>query len=372
MPEASDRSFRIVISCGGTGGHFYPGLSIAECAEKRGCRAKLLLSGRNSSDQCGIASGAGIEAAAVAQLPNPFKKPFSFLKLLFSALKECGREMREFQPDALLCMGSFTALPAFLAAKQRKIPVFLHDGNAKIGKANRWMSRFARFLGTAFPAVNATSCGCPVETVGMPLRPALLEWGGVSKREAVAALDREFGTDFSPEGKILLVFGGSQGAGALNRVIPEAVARHPEIQVIHLTGKGNANEVRKLYSGVKSLVLERSEKMGLFYAACDAVVSRSGGSSVAEILYFGKRALLIPYPYAAEDHQRANASYPAEKGDAVLLDNAECTAEKVSEILANENFFLPGERNRALARPDAAERMLAIIGEELFSGGAKR
>ncbi len=361
MSEKTGKKLKFAISCGGTGGHFYPGLSIAECAKGEGDDALLLLSGRNSAAQRDIADGRGVSAAVLPQLPNPKRKPFTYLSVIFAATGKCRDVMREFHPDALLCMGSFTALPAFLAAESLGIPVFLHDGNARVGRANRWMSRFARFLGTAFPAVNGECIKCPHEAVGMPLRPELLNCAKMSKAEAIGILNRKFGADFSPERNVLLVFGGSQGAEVLNRVIPEAAAAFPELQVIHLAGKGNGEKTASLYNSMAHICIDGSEEMGLFYQACDAVVSRSGGSSVSEILYFGKKALLIPYPYAAENHQYDNAAYAAKEGDAFLLENSDCTVEKVRSVLGRGDFFAPGERSAKLAKPGAAAEMLKII-----------
>ena len=285
------------------------------------------------------------------------------------------RELRTLRPQALLGMGSFTSLPAILAARRSRIPVFLHDGNARVGKANRFFSRHAKLLATAFPTCNAEKCRGELLVTGMPLRPELEQAAGITRAEAIAGLNREFGVELDTAIPTLLIFGGSQGASIFNETVPKALRKlqeKTEFQVLHLAGPKKLAEVRDAYGDVvfPSLLLESSEKMELFLGAADLVFSRSGGSTVAELARFGKASVLIPYPYAAENHQYDNARVLAGHGAAELLPNAECTPERIERLLAGllaepERLKQRGALAAELARPAAAERLLAEIATRL-------
>ena len=170
----------------------------------------------------------------------------------------------------------------------------------------------------------------------------------------------------------MLIFGGSQGASVFNRIAPEALRSLDagRFQVLHLAGPDKLEETREAYRDAKFplLLLPASEKMGLFLGAADLVLSRSGGSTVAELALFGKAAVLIPYPYAAEGHQADNARYLADADAAVLVDNTDFTARRATELFrdfldAPEGWRHRAERARALAKPHAAETVLAAISD---------
>ncbi len=359
-------NFKLAISCGGTGGHFYPGLALAKTLNTSGeGEALLLLSGIHASGQALIAAAAGVRAAELPLMPDPRKAPLRFLPGLLSGFAASMRELRS--ADALLCMGSFAGLPPFLAAKFRRKRIYLHDGNARIGRANRIMSRFAEFIGTAFPAVNRDAVKCRCETVGMPLRPELLNAPVLGKAAAVEEINRHWGTTFDAGEKLLLVFGGSLGAAVFNETLPATLDKTPFRQVIHLCGRGNAGTVEQRYGGkVKLLCLDSSERMDLFYSAADMIVSRSGGSTVAELLYFGKNALLVPYRYAAEGHQTDNARHFAAAsgmGDECWMDNTGCTPENLAVRL--NRCFESGLNGFEPLRGNAAEKIILHIKSEI-------
>ncbi len=367
----------LVISCGGTGGHFYPGLSVARALREKGGRTLLLLSGVNAEKQKAIAEAHGVPAIALPRMPSPrgIRAVFSFLSGALGGFLTSRRELRKFKPQALLGMGSFTSLPPIMAARWNKIPVFLHDGNARIGKANRMFSDKAGLLATAFPPRNPDGCRCEQLTTGMPIRPELEKASSITRNEAIAGLNREFGVGLDAELPTVLIFGGSQGASIFNHVLPGALGRlsgRLEFQVLHLTGPGKLSEAKKIYgdSTFPLLLLESSEKMELFLGAADLAISRSGGSTVAELARFGLASILIPYPYAAENHQYDNALYLSEPGAAELLLNDACTPEHVEVLLTGllENpaqLAHRGELAATLAMPFAAERLLEEISNRL-------
>ena len=367
---------RLIISCGGTGGHFFPGLSIARTFRKQGGEVMLLLSGVNAQSQAQCAENFRIKAVALPVMPSWKRKPLAFLRGLFRGYRESVQTVKEFSPQAVLGMGSFAMTPVLLGALKCHVPVFLHDGNARIGRGNRIFSRWAKLLGAGFPAVNGDKCRCRVSDVGMPVRPELLECAGISRKEALDKLNAAFGCELKEENTTILIFGGSQGAAVFNSVLPQALKAcgAQDIQVLHLCGKGKKVETEKLYrdAAFPVLLLESSDRMEYFLGSADAVFSRSGGSTLAELALFGKGAFLIPYPYAAEGHQQDNAEYFERNGAALVIGNEDFSVEKAVELLNNEVCAGNGklaERGMAakqLARPDASLRMLeeisAIIG----------
>jgi UDP-N-acetylglucosamine--N-acetylmuramyl-(pentapeptide) pyrophosphoryl-undecaprenol N-acetylglucosamine transferase len=324
----------IAITCGGTGGHFYPGLSIARRLKAQNRRAVIFLSGRNIPSQSAEAARYGIETVCLP--PTPKSRPGMIAALLKGFLSS-RRELRKLKPDALLGMGSFASFPAAMAAVTLRVPLFLHDGNARVGKANRILSRFARHLGTAFPAVNGGTVKCPLDSTGMPLRPEITDGETIARAEAITRVNALYQGSLKPDLPTILIFGGSQGAAIFNSVLPAALRQLGELQfqVIHLTGKDKFEEVREVYrdAAFPALLLPSSTEMHLLYQASDLAVCRSGGSTVAELTHFGKAALLIPYPYAAELHQDDNARFYAGTGAAVILQNAGCTPEQASEAI---------------------------------------
>ena len=362
---------RLIISCGGTGGHFFPGLSIARTFQQQGKEVMLLLSGINSAQQVENARKYGIKAVALPLMPTPKRNPLKFFRGLLSGYFQSVKIMKSFAPQAVLGMGSFAMTPVLLAALWRHIPLALHDGNARIGKANRIFSRWAKVLGAGFPAVNADKCRCPIVDTGMPVRPELLSKATVSKVEAVNKLNEIFGCNLKEDLTTILIFGGSQGAAVFNTILPQALLQCQPggFQVLHLCGKGKKADPEKLYSnaGFPVLLLESSDVMEYFLGAADAVFCRSGGSTLAELALFGKGAFLIPYPYAAEGHQQDNAEYFERSNAAVVIGNCDLTVEKAVELLkdeicsGNEKISERNQKALLLAHPEAAEAMLKEI-----------
>ncbi|MBR7121269.1 MAG: UDP-N-acetylglucosamine--N-acetylmuramyl-(pentapeptide) pyrophosphoryl-undecaprenol N-acetylglucosamine transferase [Lentisphaeria bacterium] len=364
---------KLVVSCGGTGGHFYPGLSLAREFQEKYGEVLLLLSGAHAVEQSRIAEKSGIRAVALPSMPHYRKNPFRFISGFLGGYFAARRQLKEFLPQAMLGMGSFATLPVVLAAKSCRIPLFLHDGNARVGRANRKFSKWAGFAGTAFPAVNAVECRCPVLETGMPLRPELLRSAPADKAAAVEAVNREFSTVFSAEKPLFLITGGSQGAAVFNQVLPEALSALPgEFQVIHLCGKGKLADAQKGYEKARFpyLLQETTGKMAEVMAACDLAFSRSGGSTAAELAFFGVPSVLIPYPYAAEGHQMDNARHFESHGAAIVVENSQLTGERVQEIIRDylddpEKFLEMGRQMKYLSRPEASMRMIERISAHL-------
>ena len=373
---------RLIISCGGTGGHFNPGLSTACAFRDAGGKPLLILGGKHFEEQSKTAAKNGIEYRRVSCAP--LSKSPSGLIQFFSQQRKGVREahaiFREFKPDAVLSMGAFPSIPASWAAWRDGIPLFLHDGNARIGKSNRVFSRIATGIALSFPAVNADTLHCPSAVTGLPLRKALLEDVPASKAEAIERINATRGTSFVPDRPVVLVFGGSLGAAAINEkfTIPIDHPGAKSLQVIHLSGPGKYDAIHDKYSvcGVNALMLESASDMQNLYMAADLVVCRAGGSTVSELAIFGRYAVLIPYPYAAEGHQDDNARLLAQTGAARIVPNAECSPALFRSILAEflddpEKFREAGKGALTMAQPQAAANVIAFIANSLKNARSK-
>ncbi len=371
---------RLAISCGGTGGHFYPGLSIAREFNAAGGKALLILGGKHAKKQAETAAGFGVESLQISALPlskNPVRLLLFFLKDLHGYF-QTRRAFSSFRPQALLCMGSFASLPPAMAAKTGKIPLFLHDGNARLGKANKKLSRFAKALALSFPSPDAAQCRCPTILTGMPLRPELVQ-GKTGKEEAIAEINRRWNKNFSPETPVLLVFGGSLGASSINRtsrMIPQKNSGIRNVHLIHLSGPGKLQELKSYYENANPeniLLLESSPDMHLFYSAADMIICRAGGSTVAELAYYAKFCVVVPYPFAAEDHQTYNAQWLTAPGGALSVKDSDCTTENFTKIVREwlehqETYRKQAEKLSEIAIPDASRRVLDMIENITFSG----
>ncbi|UDQ97930.1 UDP-N-acetylglucosamine--N-acetylmuramyl-(pentapeptide) pyrophosphoryl-undecaprenol N-acetylglucosamine transferase [Lentisphaerota bacterium WC36G] len=376
----------LAIACGGTGGHFYPGLSIARYFKKRGGKVILLLSGKHVAKQRLIAKEHGIEVLicdAPLLTKNLIKVPVFTLKMLRNCLM-AKKYLKQHEVDAFLAMGSFASVPWAFAARFLNIPVFVHEGNARLGKANRLICRLARCLAMSYPLANKDTCRCESILTGMPIRPELKECGRHNtKAYAIKELNREFMVHFAVDVPTLLIFGGSLGAKVFNDTIPEVLKsdffngeinsaninqKADIIQIIHLTGENHFSATHDAYkqNNFKYLVLPYFEDMQLLYSACDAVFCRSGGSTVSELAFFKKYAFLVPYPFAAENHQHDNALVAQNTEAAQIIHNDNCSAAFIEETLQNwvqnhQQYEFKGQCFSDIGYPDAEERVIKMI-----------
>lgn len=367
---------KLCISCGGTGGHFYPGLAVASEWQKQGGQVLLLIGGKHAVKQHKTASDAGIDSVIVPAEPLS-RNPVKLLKFALAAwrgFRTSCTAFRKFRPDALLTMGSYAGLPPYLAALYCKIPLFLHDGNARLGKATLKMSRHAAALALSFPSPDTPLCKCQAVLTGMPLRPELLA-GKTDKNTAIAEINRRWNAGLTPDRFTVLVFGGSLGAAAINNLCRIPADFPPgKIQLIHLSGPGKMDEISQYYrdAAFPHLILEASPDIQLFYSAADWIVCRAGGSTVSEIACFGKFTTLIPYPYATQDHQTLNAGYLAPTGGVEIVQERDLTKEyfpaKLKAMTSDpETFRQKGLRLAEKAFPNASGNVLNLIDSTLTS-----
>jgi len=338
---------KIVLAGGGTGGHVIPALAIAEELRQRGHEAAFVGTARGLETRLVpkagfplhlVNIGAFNRVSMATRLATLARLPLS----VFSAM----RILRGFGAQAVIGVGGYAAAPATMAAVLMRIPVVLFEPNVVPGFANRVVAGHATNAAVHFAQ---TGKWFPrYEVTGVPVRPQFF------------ALPERRSTPPS-----LLVFGGSQGARALNRILREAVAellrRVPGLKIVHQTGEREFAELRDFYESAGVAVEARAflDDMAQRFADADLIVCRSGASTVAEIAAAGKCALFVPFPGAADDHQLRNAELLAESGAALLMAESELTAERfvqeAAALLGNAARRADmGEKARALAHRDAA------------------
>lgn len=356
------KSLKILIACGGTGGHLFPGIAVGEALRARGHQVMLLISEKKVDSE----ASAKYTHLRFQTVPGMAKPPtFSlrmlpFLWKLWGSVRRCKQLIREFQADAVIGMGGFTSLPPVYAGHKLGLKTFIHDSNARPGRANVMTSRFCTRVFLGMDAAKAFFPARETVTTGTPVRPEITQLPG---REDAAA---GFGLD--PERPTILVTGGSQGARRLNELCAEAAAAMPPLtQVLHIAGAADFQrvmEITKNRPGYK--VIGFCEQMPEAYAIADLVIARSGASSMTEISIAGLPSILVPYPYAADDHQTRNAEVFAAAGAAKLVQERDLDAEKLASLATSILQDLPSYKRMAkaagaLAIPDAAERVCAAI-----------
>lgn len=365
----------IVIACGGTGGHFYPTLAVAREFRKRGGKVTLLVSGRHAAEQKTAAENYGIAACEVqaVRLPENFSQvltfPFQFCRCIMLARKV----LRQLRADLLLGMGSFAAVPACLALPGRKLPLVLHEGNAYMGKANRWLAWKASAIALSLPLRFPEQLrGKHSATVGMPLREAIVE--AARRKTSPDAYLSEHG--LCSGRRTVLIFGGSQGARFINELmlqtLPELTGLRDHLQFIHLTGSDDNQALLAAYqqAGIPALVQRSEPGIERCYCAADLVICRSGASSICELALFGKPLLLIPLPSAADDHQRINAEMLEQAGAARIFPQQQASGKALAGVLADwqehpEVWLERGQKLLSFAHPDAAIAMVDLLQQVL-------
>ena len=349
---------KIIVACGGTGGHAFPGLAVAEELVRRGHEVTVWESGRD------------VESSVMKRWQGPvFSTGARQLKLRnmlfnFASILRCRREMRRNRPDALLAMGSYSSLPPVLAARSRKVRICLHEANTVPGKAVEFLSRFADAVAISFESTAKYLPGVKTVVTGLPVR-------------AEIASGSRFGF-IPPDSFVVFVTGGSQGAHAINELMSKALVKMKseldrrgagrKLYVIHQTGAKDEAEVAAAYANaeIPARVHAFETDMASAFASADVVVARAGASTCFELAACGKPALLVPLPSAVRNHQHFNADAFASRGAA-----DEGVQSKLDPLQACRHLLgfydnparLAGmsEKMKALATPDAAARVADMV-----------
>ncbi|HHB77309.1 MAG TPA: undecaprenyldiphospho-muramoylpentapeptide beta-N-acetylglucosaminyltransferase, partial [Desulfobulbus sp.] len=352
---------RLIVTGGGTGGHLFPALAVA-C----GVRRQII-----GSEVLFIGTGRQIDAQALADFD------FSRKVINFSGVKGLGMSgllhaasrfpqaliqslliIRKFRPDLVFGVGGYVTGPVLLAAKILRVPICIHEQNSVPGLANRLAGRLADAICISLPC-NPPFVKKKTVMTGNPVREEILE---------AASHQKDVSDDFVVT---LLVLGGSQGARRVNALIFEAVkilrAEGAEIRIIHQTGINDEEAMRAGYEkiGVRAEVAAFFADMADLYNRADLVVSRAGATTLAELAVMGLPAVLIPFPYAADDHQTTNAGYYVEGGAARMLQERKLSGRKLAGEIDTLLKDRPGLRKmagamRSMGRPEATKRILDV------------
>lgn len=353
----------VVLAAGGTGGHMFPAEALARALMSRG-RAVALM-----TDSRGEAFGARLPGVSLHRIRagrvggNVLRKVAGLAELALGTF-EAGRRLRALVPLAVVGFGGYPSVPTMLAATRQKLPTVIHEQNAILGRANRLLASRVRRIATSFAEVaglRPADRARVVET-GNPVRPGI-----------AALRDTPYVVSRGEEPFELLVLGGSQGARILSEVVPAALARLPaalkrRLRLSQQARPEDLDAVRAAHaaSAIVAEVRPFFEDVPERLACAQLAITRSGASTVAELAVLGRPAILVPYLYAADDHQTANARALEAAGAAWVMPQAEFTAEALAARLAAlmdapEALAQAAQRAFALGRPDAAERLADLV-----------
>jgi UDP-N-acetylglucosamine--N-acetylmuramyl-(pentapeptide) pyrophosphoryl-undecaprenol N-acetylglucosamine transferase len=349
----------LMIMAGGTGGHIYPAISVAEYLREKGWTIVWL--GSKAGMEARIVPPHGYVMAWIRisglrgkGLLRAVTLPFNLL----IAFWQSASAIFTHRPDVVLGMGGYVAFPGGVMASLLNRPLVIHEQNSVAGLTNRVLGRLADKVLVAFP--NSFK------------NKYLESWVGNPVRADIGAIDAP-ATRYKSRGKRLqvLVLGGSQGAAVLNNVLPKALALMPETdrpQVTHQSGAAHIDALRAAYAaaGVQAETLPFIDNMAVCYAQADLVICRAGASTIAEIAAAGVASVLVPLPSAVDDHQTHNARFLADRGAALLIPQPEFTPEKLTQLLqafARDKLLMMAQAARGAAKPDATQVVAQVCME---------
>ena len=314
-----------LIMAGGTGGHIFPGLAVAQALRERGWTVHWLGAPGSMEERLVPPRGFALELVDFSGVRGKGMASLLGLPLrLGKALAQARAVLRRVKPDVVVGMGGYITVPGGLAAVLAGVPIVLHEQNSVAGMSNKLLARFAKRVFSAFP--NAIAGG---QWVGNPLRAEFTQQAEPAARFA------------GRSGPLrLLVVGGSLGAKALNEVVPQALALIPEAtrpQVTHQSGAKQIDALQANYTaaGVQANLTPFIDDAAQAYAEADVIVCRAGASTVTELAAVGAAAVFVPFPAAVDDHQTANARFLVDAGAGWLVQQSVLSAQKLAEMLEN-------------------------------------
>jgi len=344
----------LMVMAGGTGGHVYPAIAVADCLKEQSWRIVWLATEGGMENR--LIAGKGYEVAMIRMrgvrgkgLLRKLAAPFQ----VFVACLQSLSAMRRYRPDVVLGMGGFAAFPGGLVAWLTRRPLVIHEQNSIAGLTNRVLAKFATRVLAAFPS----AFGDKALLAGNPVRVD------------IAAVEEPASRFSGRTGPLhLLVVGGSLGAQALNEIVPQALAALPadiRPQVVHQAGEKHIAELEQNYqrAAVRAEARAFINDMAAMYAWADLVICRAGALTIAELAAAGVPSVLVPFPHAVDDHQTHNARYLSEHGAAILLPQQELTAQKLSALLGGftrETLLAMAQRARAMGKPQATATVASV------------
>ncbi len=347
---------RLLLAGGGTGGHLFPAVALAQELKREEPDAEVLFVGTERGIESRVVPALGFPLELIrieGFVGKSIAKKIGFILMLIQSIRQSLKILNRFGPDVVVGVGGYASAPVLLAARIKGTAMLIHEQNAIPGLANRLLGRLAGRICLSFEDQEGFFSSAKTLVTGNPLRQGIADCP-------------------SPEGTpVLLAFGGSQGAEAINKALTGALPLLGEwqekLQIIHQTGVKDEEVVRQAYLAVgwKNFhVVPFIQDMGAAYASSHLVVCRAGATTIAELCGCGRAAVLIPFPHAARDHQTRNAAVLEKHGAALLLAQqdltAEVLAENIRDLLANpERLKKMAEAMGSLGKPDAAERILS-------------
>ena len=366
---------RIIIACGGSGGHIFPAVALAEGLKAKDASVDIMFVGSNKAldRRIFIKEGFRYQLLSANKLPftTSFKTLFFLLKMSVDILRSLFILMK-YRPNVAVGFGGYVSAPVIIAAYILRIPRIIHEQNAVPGRANTMLSRFAGLIAISFRETKTylATYAKKIVFTGNPIRASLLKddkMGNIKK----------LGLD--PEKFTMLVIGGSQGAHNLNKAFLRALSGmdksiRSRLQIIHITGVtdyGWASDAYKELS-VEHRVHSFLDRIEEAYSASDLIVTRSGASAIFEIAYFGRPMILIPYPFALS-HQSENASIFSTRGAAIQIDEKDLSSDimkdKIEDLLKDRKKMAEmGENARRISVPDSSHS----LAEEVLTLGKKQ
>ena len=352
---------RVIISGGGTGGHIFPAISIANEIKRRWPEAKILFVGAENRMEMERVPKAGYEIVGLPVMGFDRKRlwrNFKVLVKLFSSMTKAKKIVRDFKPQVAVGVGGYASGPTLKAAQKKGIPTLIQEQNSYAGVTNKMLSKKARAICVAYHNMERFFPGDAIVLTGNPVRSSILECD-LSPEQAKKQLG------FDPQKPLLLVVGGSLGSLTVNLAVAASLSRFAEsgINVLWQTGKSYAEKCRaEAHAFPNVLATPFIDDMAVAYRAADIVVSRAGASTISELQLLGKPAVLIPSPNVAEDHQRKNAQALVDAGAAVMILDADAVANLADTVTALVSNTLELESMSAniqkMALPDAASKIV--------------
>jgi UDP-N-acetylglucosamine--N-acetylmuramyl-(pentapeptide) pyrophosphoryl-undecaprenol N-acetylglucosamine transferase len=368
MAQTTALQLNVAIACGGTGGHLFPGVAVAEELLRRGAIVTLMVSPKEI-DQLAVKSATGMRVVTLPAVGLTKRRLWSFLKGFLHSYRAARRDFVLSRPQAVLAMGGFTSAPPILAARRCGAATFLHESNTIPGRANRWLSRIVDHAFVGFPETAPRLQARQISVTGTPVRAKFKDLSTTSCRMALG---------LNPERPVALVMGGSQGARGINDLVLRSLrilaGQASNWQWLHLAGAADVQTIERAYgeSNLTAKVFPFCAEMELVMGAATAAVSRAGASSLAELAATRLPAVLVPFPAATDNHQFYNALAFEKTGAARMFQQGASSVDEFArclvELMCNEE--VRGKMQRAMAgwhKPNAAERIAETMLEHLSS-----
>ncbi len=368
-----ENKINVLISGGGTGGHIYPAIAVVQKLKQDQNIEHIYYIGCPNNMEKDIVAQENIEFLPVSVSGMPRKISIRFIKWIFQLIIASIKAisyLKKYKPNVVVGTGGYVSGPALIAAKLLKIPFIIHDADAHPGIVSRVTAPYAAVVSVAFEEAKKFIKSNNIFVNGNPVRKT---FSTISKNEAVNQLNLDANK------KILLIIGGSQGAKSLNdamKTIVQSLVEEHKYIVIQQTGKNKHDEYIKelksicpnILSNPDYIVRPYFDNTALLYAAADLAITRAGSLTLSELCLSALPSILIPYPYAAADHQRYNARAMEKEGAALYLDDNDCNADNlmrfIIDLLSNENMLLKMKDSaKILAKPYATENIVKLTKE---------